>query len=372
MKFVIERTPFLSALSRVQHIVARRTVSPILSNVLLIADADQLTLTTTDLDVSVSEIVSIHGQVSGGTTVSVHTLHDIVRKLPDGANIELRVAGETHQLVVKCGRSRFHLPILPTEDFAPFKMSEMPHHFTVAADALNHLVSQTRFCMSTEEARYFLNGIYLHEFSSGTDKFLRSVATDGHRLALAEIPEPQGSEGMPGVIIPRKTVGELARLVDSMTGDIEISLSLTQIAFSCETVQLQSRLIDGTFPNYNDVIPSETEHTLSVDVNDLSAAVDRVALLSQDKSNGIKMTIEKSRILVSASSADHGSALEEVETDYQGDRYEIGFNARYVLDILHQIDSPTLTLKFQDEQAPVILNDSEADDMLFILMPMRV
>lgn len=372
MKIIVERTAFLSALSHVQNIVERRTVSPILANVLFEADGDRLTLTTTDLDVSVSEKISVQVQEAGAITVGVHTLHDIVRKLPDGANIELRVTDENNQLALKCGRSRFQLPTLPAEDFAPLKISEMPHNFKLTGEELRHLVGQTRFCMSTEEARYYLNGIYLHTFSEGKEKFLRSVATDGHRLALSEVPEPKGADGMPGIIIPRKTVSELARLIDHMAGDVQVSLSLTQVSFSFESVQLQSRLIDGTFPNYSDVIPSETNYMLSANVRDLSSAVDRVALLSQDKSNGIKVTIEKSRILLSASSSDHGSALEEIETDYQGERHEIGFNARYVLDILNQIDESTLVLKFQDEQAPVILQGTNADDVLFVLMPMRV
>lgn len=373
MKLTIDRTAFFSALSHVQSVVERRTISPILANVLLSPQGSKLRLTTTDLDISVQEEVAANIQDDAyPTTVNALTLYEIVRKLPDGSQIELKHNLEAHQLHVKCGRARFQLPTLPAEDFSASVIAELPHRFEISAEDLRNLFHLTRFSMSTEDARYYLNGINFHLFRKGKEEVLRAVATDGHRLALAEIKAPEGSSGMPGIIIPRKTVMEICRLLEGESNTVTLSLSLTQIVFSFGNIHVQSRLIDGNFPNYEEVIPKHNTQELVVDTDALKEAVDRVALLSQEKTRGIKLILSKNQLTVSVSSPDIGSATEEMEVKYSGDHRDTGFNARYLLEILQQITTDDVHCFLGEESAPVIFKNGDNASVLFVLMPMRL
>jgi len=371
MKLVIERSALLKSLGHVQSVVERRNAIAILSNVLLEAAGGRLALSTTDMDVAITDAVEAEIATEGATTAPVHTLYDIVRKLPEGAQVELE-ASDAGQMVLRAGRSTFNLSCLPRDDFPTPADAELPHAFTLPAEELRALIDRTRFAISTEETRYYLNGIYIHATETEGVKVLRAVATDGHRLARIQMPLPDGAADMPGVIVPRKAISELRKLVDESTDPIDITLSDARIRFTFESVILTSKLIDGTFPDYQRVIPAENDKTLEVDCREFTAAVDRVSTISTEKSRAIKLALEKGNLVLSASSPEAGTATEELEVSYADDPVEIGFNSRYLLDITQQIEGDGAKLILADAASPTIIQDASDASALYVLMPMRV
>jgi DNA polymerase-3 subunit beta len=372
MKLTIERAALFRSLGHVQSIVERRNTIPILSNVLLSTNEGRLGLTATDMDIAIVESVDAMIETPGSTTAPAHTLYDIVRKLPDGAQIELDTGNGDGQMTLRAGRSEFTLQTLPTEDFPQTDGGDLPHRFALAAAELRGLVDRTRFAISTEETRYYLNGIFMHTTSSEGKDVMRTVATDGHRLARVQMPVPQGAAGMPGIIIPRKTVNELRKLIDEINDDIDIALSETSVRFAFNNAVLTSKLIDGTFPDYERVIPTGNDKSLNVDCRSFAEAVDRVATISTEKSRAVKLTVSGNNLVLTASSPDNGTAREEISVDYDAAAIEIGFNARYLLDIAQQIDGSEAEFIVADAASPTIVRDSADDSALYVLMPMRV
>jgi len=370
MKLTIERGTLLKSLGHVQSVVERRNTIPILSNVMLEADGNGLALTATDLDLAIVENTDASIGEAGSTTVPAHTMFDIVRKLPDGADIELSTEG-AQRVVLRSGRSEFALACLPKDDFPVMSDDALPHRFQLAAEELKRLIDKSRFAMSTEETRYYLNGIYLHVPETGGEN-LRAVATDGHRLAQVETHLPDGAKGMPGVIVPRKTVGELRKLLDDYDGAVDVSLSDTKVKFAFNGVVLTSKLIDGTFPDYTRVIPTANEKVLEVDGHMFAEAVDRVSTISSDKTRSVKIGLEGDRIMLSVNSPENGTATEEVAASYGSDAMEIGFNSRYLLDILGQMEGDVVRAELADSASPTILRDGADEAALYVLMPMRV
>lgn len=372
MKVTIERAQLLRSLGHAQSVVERRNTIPILSNVKLQAENSELRLTATDMDLEIVESVVADVSSAGATTVPAHTLYDIVRKLPDGAQLELESASAGERLLLRCGRSRFTLACLPIEDFPALTSGELPFRFRLPAAHLRSLIDRTRFAISTEETRYYLNGIYLHVARSDATDVLRAVATDGHRLARVELPVPEGADGMPGVIIPRKTVAEVRKVIDETDGDLEIALSETQIRLTTNGAILTSKLIDGTFPDYERVIPEHNDKQLEVDCRQFKEAVDRVSAISSDRSRAVKLRLGNGTLELSANSPEHGSASEELEVRYSGESMEIGFNSRYLLDIAEQIGGDSARLSMADAAAPTILHELDDRSAIYVLMPMRV
>ena len=366
MKLTIERAELLRSLSHVQSVVERRNTIPILSNVLIEAQGSGLRLTATDMDIAMVEAVPASIGTEGSTTAPAHTLYDIVRKLPDGAQVEL--GKDEDRLELRSGRSRFTLQTLPTEDFPMMTGGDFPHGFGLEAGTLRGIVDRTKFAISTEETRYYLNGIYMH--ASG--EIMRAVATDGHRLAKVEVSLPEGAQGMPGVIVPRKTVGELRKLIDETDGVVEVGLSESRIRFAFDKVELTSKLIDGTFPDYERVIPTGNNKMMQVDCRVFAEAVDRVSTIATEKMRAVKMAIAPGTMTLSASSQDSGSAVEEIEIGYDNDALEIGFNSRYLLDISGQVESGQAQFEMADASSPTIVRDVEDSSALYVLMPMRV
>src|SRR5262245_9370591 len=370
MRVTIERSAFLKALNHVQSVVERRNTIPILSNVLVQAKGDSVKLTATDLDIEIIETVAAEVGQDGAVTVAAHMLYDIVRKLPDGAQLELDQGPDTGRVAIKAGRSRFALQALPPEDFPDLNAGELSNRFTLSAPDLKGLVEKTRFAISTEETRYYLNGIYLHEVQAG--KALRAVATDGHRLARAQVALPAGAKGMPGIIVPRKTVLELVKLIETDEGEIEVALSASKIRFSFNGLILTSKLIDGTFPDYERVIPRNNDKTLDVDTKLFSSAVDRVSTISFEKGRAVKLNVGDGRVVLTVNNPDSGSAEEEIAATYAAEPLDIGFNSRYLLDIASQIKSDTARFQLADAGSPTIVLDPSDDQALYVLMPMRV
>jgi DNA polymerase III subunit beta len=367
MKATIERATLLKSLGHVQSVVERRNTIPILSNVLIEAREDgSLRLMATDLDLQVDESVPANVTQAGATTVSAHTLFDIVRKLPEGSQVEITAAEGKMQIVA--GRSRFNLSTLPRDDFPVIAEGELPTRFELPAATLRQIIEKTRFAISSEETRYYLMGIFLHV----VEEQLRAAATDGHRLARVTVPRPDGADGMPDVIVPRKAVAELYRLVEELEGTVEVSLSPTKIRFGLGSAILTSKLIDGTFPDYNRVIPTANDKLLKLDPKSFSAGVDRVSTIASEKTRAVKMSVDRDKVTLSVTSPENGLATEELPADYGSDGLEIGFNARYLLDILGEIDGDTVEVHLADAAAPTLLRENDKSNALYVLMPMRV
>jgi DNA polymerase-3 subunit beta len=372
MKFTIDRGALLKALNHVQSVVERRNTIPILANVLLRAGDGVVELTSTDMDISVVEKTPAEVSQPGAVTVSAHTLFDIVRKLEEGAQVELGGGVEEGRISMRSGRSTLALATLPSEDFPAMSDDDMPHSFSLPAAALRGLIDRTRFAISTEETRYYLNGIYLHAAEGETGPVLRAVATDGHRLARMEVPLPDGAAEMPGVIVPRKTVNELRKLIDEAEDDVAVALSDTKIRFASGGVVVTSKLIDGTFPDYDRVIPAANDKFMEVSCNRFERAVDLVSTISTEKSRAIKLSISENSLVLSATSPDSGSATEELEVEYGDESMEIGFNSRYLIDITQQITGDKARFALSDSASPTLVRDLDDSSALYVLMPMRV
>jgi len=372
MKLVIERGELFRALSHVTSVVERRTTIPILSNVLLNASGSTLQFKATDLEREVSDAAPADVSRPGAVTVAAHTLHEIVRKLADGADVDLQRDVEKERLILRSGHSQFALQTLAAEDFPDLGSGEFGHTFNLPARELQRLIDKTRFAISTEETRYYLNGIYLHTATRGSQTTLRAVATDGHRLAQAELPAPRGAEGMPGIIVPRKTVNELHRLIEASAASVGIAVSVTKVRFEIGTITMTSKLIDGNFPDYGRVIPKANDKQLKVSNAEFINAVDRVSTISSERGRAVKLNISSDKLVLSVNNPEGGSASEELDVEYDATPLEIGFNARYLLDIAGQLESETAQFQLADPGSPTMVRDGSDDGALYVLMPMRV
>lgn len=371
MRFTIERSALLSALSHVTNVVERRTTVPILSNVLIEARDGSVSFAATDLDIEIIDGATADVEVKGSLTAPAHTLYDIARKLPEGSQIKLESVGDGGRLSIVCGRSRYYLPILPSSDFPSLGHGDFGKSFELDRPALAKLIDKTRFAISMEETRFYLNGIYLHGAVGPSGPCLRAVATDGHRLALSDYPMPEGANEIVGVIIPRKTIMELRRLLESDDEVVEISVSETKIRFSLGRATLTSKVIDGTFPDYDRVIPKENPHLMVVNNADFARAVDRVSTMAVERLRPIKLSLEKSAVNLTFSNPETGEAREEVEAVYDAEPIEIGFNAKYLMDIAAQVEK-TAEFYLRDSASPTLVRDGDDANSLFVLMPLRV
>ena len=370
MQLTIERAALLKALGHVQSVVERRNTIPILSNVLLSADRDGMALSATDLDMEIVDETEGRVDGQGQITAPAHTLYEIVRKLPEGAEVELRFTGEDPRLQVSAGRSRFNLPVLPAGDFPIMSNDGLSSAVAIDTTDLMRLIDKTRFAISTEETRYYLNGLYLHVVSEGGVTKLRAVATDGHRLALAEMLAPEGVAGLPGVIIPRKTVQEARRLLEDAGESVDLQISAQKIRFEFGRAALTSKVIDNAFPDYVRVIPRENNRALLVDNALFAQAVDRVSTISAERSRSVRMTVEPGRITLTVRSMEAGQAVEELEVDYDGEPFEVSFNARYLLDVAGQIQGENAEFRFGAADPTLVLDPADPD-VQYVLMPLR-
>jgi DNA polymerase-3 subunit beta len=372
LKVKIDRGSLLRALARVQSVVERRGTVPILANVRLVASEGRLGLSATDMDIAVEDAANAKTEVEGAITVPAHMFYDVVRKLPEGSEIWLQKDEDASKLTLRCGSSRFSLPTLPVEDFPVMAEGELEHHFSLTSTDCETLLEKTRFAVSTEESRYYLNGVYLHSMVKDGLSIMRGVATDGHRLARREVAMPEGAADIPGVIIPRKTLAELKKMIEDGAAVVDISLSKTKIRFRCGDATLVSKLIDGTFPDYERVIPQGNDRILEVDTKALIAAVDRVSVVSSEKTRGVKFTLQHGRLTLSVGSADQGMANEELDVTYAAEPMETGFNGRYLMDMMAQIEGETVQFVLADLGAPALVRDPADVGAVYVIMPMRV
>jgi DNA polymerase-3 subunit beta len=309
---------------------------------------------------------------AGATTVSAVTLHDIVRKLPDGALVTLSDDAAKGRLTVEAGRSVFSLATLPKEDFPIMATSEYAANFSAPAPLLRRLFDKSKFAISTEETRYYLNGVYLHVADADGGQVIRCVATDGHRLARVDADLPEGAADLPGVIVPRKTVGELRKLLDEDDMQIAVSVSETKIRFATPEITLTSKVIDGTFPDYARVIPQGNTRKLEVDASEFAKAVDRVSTVSSERSRAVKLSLDEDRLILSVNSPDSGTAEEELAVAYGDEKLEIGFNAKYLLEIASQVDRENAVFLFNSSGDPTLMREGNDASAIYVVMPMRV
>lgn len=372
MRVSLERAALFKTLSHVQRVVERRNTIPILSNVLVRAAQGRIEFKATDLDIELVESLPADVASAGATTVPAHLFHDIVRKLPDGAQVSLDLGADQSAMVLRASRSRFQLQVLPESDFPDLSASDFSHRFALTAKDLKALIDKTEFAISSEETRYYLNGIYFHLVDVEGSAMLRAVATDGHRLAQMQMAAPAGSAGMPGVIIPRKTVNEVLRLIEDASAEVRIEISLTKIRFMIGSVVLTSKLIDGTFPDYARVIPVGNDKKLLIDRRQFAAAVDRVSTIASERGRAVKLSLSSGKLMLTVTNPDSGSATEEVEVDYSAEPLDIGFNARYLLDIAERLQDENAVFMLADPGSPTLIHEAEGNGALYVLMPMRV
>ena len=375
MEIKANSSDLLKALNHIHGIVEVRHTLPILSNIVLSAENNELNLSSTNLDIFCSDKIDAEIVNSGEISVPAITFFEIVKRLPSGSDVILSMGDEDTELILKCGRSKFNLSTLKTEDFPILSDKDLSTNFVISADELSRMIDKTKFAISNEETRYYLNGIFFHKAESNSIKFLRAVATDGHRLAQYDIPLPQGAEEITGIIIPKKTVFELRKVLDDADGDVSISLNENKIKFSFNNLKIISKVIDGTFPDYTKVIPQNNDKKFKTNNSELKNAIDRVsavAINEETKSKAIKLTIDNNKLNLSVESQSKGSAKEEIDISYNNEKVDIGFNSRYLLDICNEVDGDEIDVNLLDSISPAIILDKTDENLFFVLMPMRI
>ena len=369
MKFAIVKTDLIKPLSHINSVVERKNAIAILSNLVIEAVGKEINFIATDMEIDIKEKISANIISDGKITVPAHTLHDIVKKLPDGSEILMYVSD--NNLTLECGKSKFTLPTLPFDDFPVMSDISDGKEFSISSEDMKNLIDNTKFAISLEETRYYLNGIYVHQDEENKN-FLKGVATDGHRLAQVKLKLPEGANGIPSIIIPRKTVNELRKLLEETDGDILVKVSKNKIKFIVNNCILTSKLIDGTFPDYQRVIPQENKNKLEVLTKDFKDAVDRVSTISIEKTRAVKLEINNNSLILKVNNSEIGNAIEELTIEFGGEKLEIGFNSKYLLDITNQIQGDKIHFSLSDSSSPALITDEQQEGTIFVLMPMRV
>ena len=375
MEFKINSSDLLKALSHIHGIVEVRHTLPILSNIILKAKDNELTLSSTNLDIYCADKIKSEVSIAGEISVSAVTFFEIVKRLPSGSEVVMTMKDGENEIILKCGRSKFNLSTLKTDDFPIISDNDLSTNYVLSADELIRIIDKTKFAVSNEETRYYLNGIFLHKADRNSLQFLRAVATDGHRLAQYDIPLPQGAEDITGIIIPKKTIFELRKVLDDANGDVSISLNENKIKFTFNDLKIISKVIDGTFPDYTKVIPQNNNKNFKTNNNELKNAIDRVSAVAaneESKSKAIKLSLEDNKLNLSVESQSKGSANEIIDISYDGDKVDIGFNSKYIIDICNEVDGEEVDISLLDSVSPAIILDKTDENLFFVLMPMRI
>jgi len=374
MQFKINKNTLIKSLSHIQGVVERRNTIPILSNVKITTAENSVELTATDMDLALTETLEAEIIKQGSITVPAHTFHDIIKKLPDSSEISITYdEDQDKKLQIIADKCDFSLPVIPANDFPAIESGEVTHSFQINKKDLLKLFDKSKFAISTEETRYYLNGIYLHDTVHNDKDVLRAVATDGHRLARIDVALPEGAKGIPAIIIPRKTILEVKKVLDEAEdNEIKISISGTKIKIECNNSILLSKLIDGSFPDYERVIPLENNLVLKTEVRPFTDAIDRVSTISLDKGRAVKLTLGGNKLLLSANSAESGYAQEEIPVNYDSNKIETGFNSRYIMELTSVLEGDTMELFFADSSSPTLVQDTEDNSSLFVIMPIRM
>lgn len=366
MKISISRDEILNPLQMVNSVIERRQTLPILSNVLMSVKENTLSLTGTDLEVEVINSCQTNNAEEGETTLPARKLLDICKALPEGSNLDIQIDGE--RAILKSGRSRFTLSTLSATEFPSIDALISPFEFNVSQKILKKLIDQTQFCMAQQDVRYYLNGLML-ELSN--DQII-SVATDGHRLAFCQAKAELKPTETRQVIIPRKAVNEISRLLEDSDEDILISLSENHIRINFSNVVFTSKLIDGKFPDYQQVIPQKCDNEVKSPRNNLHQAFNRTSVLSNEKYRGMRLQLGQNQLTATVHNPEQDEAEEIIEVSYNGDEFEIGFNVAYLLDALSAIKSDEVVMQLTDSNHSCLLFGSEDVDSKYVVMPMRL
>lgn len=365
MKLSAAREALLRPLQAVIGVVERRQTMPILANVLLVAKDGELSVTATDLEVELVANTEVSVESGGEVTVPGRKLLDICRALPEDAEVSISQSGE--KLVLKSGRSKFTLTTLPAAEFPTVDDINAGHSVTVSQEVLGRILEKTHFSMAQQDVRYYLNGLLLET----SDNLLRAVATDGHRLALCEVALDGGKAPEQQVIVPRKGVLELQRLM-SGEGELAIELGTNHVRIQLDGIRFTSKLIDGRFPEYDRVIPQDTSNAMSADRGVFKSALQRTAILSNEKYRGIRLIIREDNMVLQTHNPEQEEAEEELEIEYSGEEIEIGFNVNYLLDALNAIETDEVSLAVVDGNSSCLIREPGKDDCKYVVMPMRL
>lgn len=367
MHFTIQREALLKPLQLVAGVVERRQTLPVLSNVLLVVEGQQLSLTGTDLEVELVGRVTLEDAAEPGEiTVPARKLMDICKSLPNDALIDIRV--DEQKLVVKAGRSRFALSTLPANDFPTVEEGPGSLTFTLVQSKLRRLIERTSFAMAQQDVRYYLNGMLI-EVQTGV---LRAVATDGHRLAMCSMEAAIENTEKHQVIVPRKGILELARLLTEQDGEVSIVLGQHHVRATTGEFTFTSKLVDGKFPDYERVLPRGGDKLVIGDRQALREAFSRTSILSNEKYRGIRLQLATGQLKIQANNPEQEEAEEEVAVDYTGSSLEIGFNVSYLLDVLGVMTTDQVRLILSDSNSSALVQEAGNDDSSYVVMPMRL
>ena len=372
MKFIVSKSDIFKTLSHLQSIVSKKNTLPILSNILIEADDNTLTLSATDMDISIKETITCNIIDIGSTTLNAQMIFDIIKKLPDTTEIEF-ISNNGKILTIRSDVSKFSLSCLPKDEFPLIETkTNNSKKITVKSQTILNLINKTKFAISNEETRYFLNGLYFNISSNENTSNLIFVGTDGHRLAVSTSILNISIDEIPGVIIPKKTINELSKLLSEDYDDIDIDISLNKIIFYIGNLILVSKLIDGNFPDYTRVIPKNNNNNLVINRENLLSAVDRVSTIANEKSPSIKFKLLENFINLSSVNSENSTATEDLKAEYKGNEIEIGFNSRYVMDILDNLKGEEVKISFNNNSNPILIKEKIDSENTYVLMPMRV
>ena len=374
MKLSIERNHLVDALSSVSSIVERRNTIPILSNVLLTTDDGAVTFATSNLDIGLVEKKPADISVEGEITVSAQNLLDLVRKFRSDESIYLELSGDSKTLLVSNGKNaNYKFPTLPPSDFVKLAIDGDTNDFEIHTTAMLRLLNKVRFAISTEETRYYLNGVFFHVCVEGDKNKFRAVATDGHRLSCVDTDVPDSCKGLEeGVIIPRQAIAVLDKLVVGVDDSVYFSATKNMASIRVGQTCITTKLIDGKFPDYNRVIPQSNKIKLSLNNAVFKDAVDRVQVMSVERSRSIKMSITESHAVVAVEKQELGSGTEELDAEFDGEPMDIGFNALYLLDVIKLIEDDNIDIMLLDPNSPILIFDPADPDCKYVVMPLRV
>ncbi len=371
MKFKILRSSFFKTLSHLQGIVDKKNSLPILANILIEAKNNEIVLSSTDMDISIIEKVNCKVMEEGSTTISSQILYDIVRKVDDNSEIEI-ISNNGKLLTLRADGSRFSLACLPKEDFPIIDTDNNGFKITLNSNVLFRLIDKTKFSISNEETRYFLNGLYFNVNNENNRNIITIVGTDGHRLAKFSHEFNGEIDQISGVIIPKKTIYELSKLLAEIDENIEISISSNKIVFLINNIKFISKLIDGSFPDYKRVIPNDNSNILRINRNKLLSAVDRVSTISNEKSPVIKFKLLTNILNLNTINNERSTASEDLDVNYNGDDIEIGFNSKYIMDIINNLEDEEISINLKDSSSPITAEEKSSKSLIYVLMPMRV
>ena len=371
MKFKISRSNFFKTLSHLQGVVDKRNSLPILANILIEAKDNKLILSSTDMDISIIEKISCTVAEEGATTINSQILYDIVRKIDDNSQIEI-ISNNGKLLTLRSEGSRFSLACLPKEDYPIIEKENSGVDIVLNSKIFFKLIDKTKFAISNEETRYFLNGLYFNVTSEENKNIITLVGTDGHRLAKFSHAIEEKIDNVSGVIIPKKTIYELSKLLSENDIDVKISISTNKIVFIIGEIIFISKLIDGSFPDYKRVIPNDNKNILKINRDKLLSAVDRVSTIANEKSPVIKFKLLENILNLNTINNESSTASEDLKINYAGNEIEIGFNSKYIMDIVNNLEDAEISISLKDNTSPVIAQENSNTNLVYVLMPMRV